>query len=429
MTTSARLPSTAIDDKRLLARLDELAAIGSDPSGGVTRLAFSPEELAAKKLLVRWYAEAGLEAGLDAAGNVVAVLRGDGTGDGFLATGSHVDTVVAAGALDGAYGAVAAVEAASVLAGAEAPLRHDVRFVGFSNEEGARGAPGFSGSLAVAGRLSDGHLNSLDDEGVSLAERVRAGGGDPARIAEAAWPAGGLAAFVELHVEQGPVLDACRERLGVVTSCPGRLIVDVELRGVANHAGTTPMSLRADALGAAAEVVLAVEQLAVSEAVAVATTGLLHAEPGVRNVVPGLARLGIDIRHSDDARLAAATEQLASAIEEIGRRRGVETVITATAAAGGVTCDAHVQAAIGRAAAVLDQPLRPMASGAGHDAQIMAALGPVGMIFVPSVGGRSHCPQETTDPADLALGAQLLLAALVELDASVSAQPGPEALT
>ena len=428
MTTSARLPLSAVDDKRLLARLDELAAIGSDPSGGVTRLAFSADELTAKQLLVRWYAEAGLDASLDTAGNVVAVLRGDGTGDGFLATGSHVDTVVAAGALDGAYGAVAAVEVASILAAREPRLRHDVRFVGFSNEEGARGAPGFSGSLAVSGQLPEELLISLDDEGVSLADRLRAGGGDPARIAEAAWPDGGLAAFVELHVEQGPVLDTSGERLGVVTSCPGRIIVDVELRGVANHAGTTPMSLRADALGAAAEVVLAVEQLALSGAVSVATTGLLHAEPGVRNVVPGLARLGIDIRHSDDARLGDATSQLASAIEEIGRRRGVETLITAAPAAGAVTCDAQVQAAIGRAAEALGQPIRPMASGAGHDAQIIAALGPVGMIFVPSVGGRSHCPQETTEPADLVLGTQMLLAALIELDASVSTSPGEGAL-
>jgi allantoate deiminase len=427
MTASARLPLTRIDSRRLLARLDELAAIGSDHAGGVTRLAFSPEELLAKKLLIGWYEQAGLQARIDAAGNVVAMLRGDGTGQGFLATGSHVDTVVSAGTLDGAYGCVAAVEVASVLAGTGPRLRHDVAFVAFCNEEGARGAPGFSGSLAVTGQLPEPLLSSLDDEGISLAERLRAGGGDPARIADAAWEPGQLAGFVELHVEQGPVLDDSGEHLGVVSSCPGRIIVDVELRGAANHAGTTPMALRADALAAAAEVVLAVEQLAVSGAVQVATTGLAHVEPAVRNVVPGFARLGIDIRDGDDARLTAAGQQLASAIEEVGQRRGVKTVIIAKHAAAAVACDPGVQAAIGRAAAALGQPIRAMPSGAGHDAQIIASLGPVGMIFVPSVGGRSHCPQETTDPADLVLGSEMLLAALFELDASSPAR-GQEAL-
>lgn len=420
MTTPAPLPLTRIDSRRLLGRLEELAAIGSDPAGGVTRLAFSAEELAAKQLLLGWYEQAGLAPSIDTAGNVVAILRGDGSGQGFLATGSHLDTVVAAGSLDGAYGAVAAVEVAGVLARIAAPLRRDIAFVAFTNEEGARGAPGFSGSLAVTGQLSEPLLSSRDDEGIALSERVRAGGGDPSRIAEAAWAPGQLAGFVELHVEQGPVLDASGERLGVVSSCPGRLIVDVELRGSANHAGTTPMALRADALAAAAEVVLAVEQLAVSGAVQVATTGLARIEPAVRNVVPGFAQLGIDIRDGDEGRLAAAGELLASAIEGIARRRGVEAVVKAKQAVAAVACDRTIQAAIARAADTLGHPARTMPSGAGHDAQIIAALGPVGMIFVPSVDGRSHCPQETTDPADLVLGVQMLLATLVELDASLS---------
>jgi N-carbamoyl-L-amino-acid hydrolase len=410
----------SVDETRLLARLDELASIGSLASGGVTRLAFSAEESAAKRLLAGWYREAGLAATVDAAGNLIAVLPGDGSSTRFLATGSHLDTVVAGGTLDGAYGAVAAAEVATTLVQLGVRLRHDITFVGFSNEEGARGAPGFSGSLAAIGCLNPSLLASPDDEGVLLMERLRDGGGDPSRIAEAAWDGRRLAAFVELHVEQGPVLDSCGDRLGVVSSCPGRVIVDVELRGAANHAGTTPMRARADALATAAEVVLAVERLGASGAVQVATTGVLSAEPGVRNVIPGLVRIGIDMRDGDDGRLAAATTAITSAIAAIAQKRGVAGVATAKQAVSAAACDPAVIAAIERAAAALDQPVRLMPSGAGHDAQIVASLGPVGMIFVPSIGGRSHCPQEATDPADLVLGAQLLLAALVELDGSLA---------
>ncbi len=407
-----------IDGARLLARLDQLAAIGAEPAGGVTRLAFSPEEVAAKQLIAGWLTEAGLTPSLDAAGNLVAIRAGDGSASARLATGSHVDSVVAAGPLDGAYGVIAAVEVAAALARSAMRLHHDLVFVAFSNEEGARGAPGFTGSLAVAGLLDAALLDSLDDLGVALVQRLRDGGGDPTAIDTAAWSQPTLAAFVELHVEQGPLLDAAGERLGVVTSCPGRMIIDIELRGAANHAGTTPMDLRADALTAAAEIVLAVESLATSGAVQVGTTGLAHVEPGVRNVVPGLARLGIDLRDGDDSRLAAAVLRLQAEIEAISRRRGVAAVINSRQAVAAAACDPAVQEAISRVARERGFAARAMPSGAGHDAQIVAALGPVGMIFVPSSGGRSHCPEEATDPADLVLGAEILLSTLLELDTS-----------
>jgi allantoate deiminase len=414
--STPQLTLPKIDGSRLLARLDALASIGADPAGGVTRLAFSSLELSAKDLLRGWFAEAGLNATLDGAGNLIATRTGDGTGEGFLATGSHVDTVVAAGPLDGAYGVVAAVEVAAALAAAGTQLRHNLRFVAFSNEEGARGAPGFTGSMAAAGVLDATFLASSDDEGVPLPQRLTDGGGDPARIAESAWTDTPLAAFVELHVEQGPVLDEAGERLGVVTSCPGRIIVDVELRGAANHAGTTPMRLRADALNGAAQIALAVEELAVTGAVHVATTGLMAVEPGVRNVVPGAARLGIDVRDGDDVRLEAGVDQLTQTINDIAKRRGLTVEITARRAAKAAGCEPAIQAAITKVISERNLTARSMPSGAGHDAQILAAIGPVGMIFVPSSGGRSHCPEEATDPADLVLGAEILLSTLLELD-------------
>ena len=417
------LPGTAVIPKvngeRLLARLDALAAIGAQPSGGVTRLAFSAEEVVAKELVAGWFAEAGLSAAFDAAGNVIATRPGDGTGEGMLATGSHVDSVVDAGPLDGAYGVVAAVEVADALHRAGSNLHHDLLFVAFSNEEGARGAPGFTGSLAVAGALGESLLEALDDEDVTLTQRLTAGGGEPSAIKNAAWDHESLAAFVELHVEQGPVLDAAGERLGVVTSCPGRMIIDVEIRGAANHAGTTPMSLRADALTAAAEIALAVEALAVEGAVNVGTTGLLQIEPGVRNVVPGFARLGIDLRDGDDARLANAVDMLTAEISAISSGRKVTATVGARQAISAVGCDARVQDAISEVARAHGFRARPMPSGAGHDAQVVAALGPVGMIFVPSSDGRSHCPEESTEPGDLILGAEILLDTLLALDAQL----------
>ena len=406
----------AIDGARLLARLDALAAIGADPAGGVTRLAFSAIELEAKRQIIAWFGAAGLSAALDAAGNVVARRPGDGSRAGFLATGSHVDSVVSAGPLDGAYGAVAAVELAAALHENGAQLAHDVVFVAFCNEEGARGAPGFTGSLAIAGALDAAMLASCDDEGVSTAERLRGGGGDPDAIASAAWAPGSLAGFVELHVEQGPVLDAAGERLGIVTSCPGRMIIDVEVGGAANHAGTTPMQLRADALTAAAEMALAVESLAADGQVHVATTGLLQVEPGVRNVVPGFARLGIDLRDGDESRLAAAGRLLDRTLGEIADRRGVTVSLNSRQAVTAAGCDPRLQASIAGAVAARGLTARAMPSGAGHDAQIVARIGPVAMIFVPSTDGRSHCPEESTEPADLVLGAEILLDTVLELD-------------
>ena len=427
MTLQDATVIASINGDRLLARLDALAAIGAEPSGGVTRLAFSPEEVAAKELVVGWFGEAGLTAAFDAAGNVVATRHGDGTGPGILSTGSHVDSVVDAGPLDGAYGVVAAVEVADALHRSGAQLHHDLLFVAFSNEEGARGAPGFTGSLAAIGALDVSVLAAQDDDGVELSQRLSDGGGNPAAIAAAAWDQTPLAAFVELHVEQGPVLDAAGERLGVVTSCPGRMIIDVEIRGAANHAGTTPMGLRADALTAAAEIALAVEALAVNGSVHVGTTGLLRIEPGVRNVVPGFARLGIDLRDGDDARLAAAVELLRGEIAAIGARRSVTTLVSARQAISGVGCDPGVQNAISEVARAHGFNARSMPSGAGHDAQVIAALGPVGMIFVPSSDGRSHCPEESTEPGDLILGAEILLDTLLALDTTLMTQaPDPK---
>ncbi len=408
-----------VDGRRLLARLAQLAAIGADPHGGITRLAYSAEDVSARDLVAGWLIDAGLHVTVDAAASLVARAAGDGSGLGTLAAGSHLDTVVQAGHLDGAYGVVAATEAATALHEAGVRLRHPLAVLAFANEEGARGTPGMVGSLAVAGRAPDPAVP--DDEGVPLGERLRAAGGDPDALAAAAWPSGLLAGYLELHIEQGPVLEDLGLRVGVVDAITGRANVEVEITGVAQHAGTTPMHLRRDALAAAARVVLAVEELARSGSVRVATAGRVEVEPGVRNTVAGLARVSLELRDVDPARLAAGLDALDGTCADIASRTGCVVAVRRGPAVPPVPTDARLLACVAEAAAGLGLPRTTMPSGAGHDAQVMAALGPVGMCFVPSRGGVSHAPQEGTDDADLVAGARVLLGALLLADARLDA--------
>jgi len=259
-----------IDGDRLLARLEALSWIGATSSGGVTRQAWSPDDVAARDVVAGWMAEAGLDVTVDAATNLVG--RRPGSTGRWLATGSHLDTVIDAGLYDGAYGVVAAVEVAAALDTAD--LDHGIIVAAFANEEGARGTAGMTGSHACAGQLDAAALAQRDDDGVTVAERIRAAGGEPeAAAVAAAWPPLVLDAFVELHVEQGPVLAAAGVPVGVVTGITGRQVLDISIAGAANHAGTTPMDLRADALAAAAEVVLTIEELPGKGLLRVATTG------------------------------------------------------------------------------------------------------------------------------------------------------------
>ena len=414
-----------VDGARLLRRLDELAAVSAG-GPGVTRLAYSAQDVAARELVAGWMAEAGLGTQVDAAGNLIGRRAGSADLRGVLATGSHLDTVVEAGPLDGAYGAVAAVEVAAALHAAGVPLRHDLAVVAFSNEEGARGTPGMVGSLAITGQLTWAQLAEPDDEGISLADRLAASGGDPAGIASAAWLPGSLAGFLELHVEQGPVLHRAGTPVAVVSGITGRATLDVTIAGTANHAGTTPMDARRDAAPAAALVVLAVWELAGPDGVRVATTGALRLEPGVRNVIAGRATVGVDLRDLDDARIGTAVERLREATTAIAAQTGTTIQVVPRSAVAAVAADPRLAGCVRDAArrgglAHLDLP-----SGAGHDAQVMARLGPVGMVFTPSIDGVSHAPAEATEPEHLIVGADLLCHALLLADTRMSAPPGPE---
>lgn len=401
------------------ARLAELATIGADSAGGVTRLAYTPEDARARDTVAQWMAAAGLEVWTDAATNLFGRLPGSDPNAGALLSGSHLDSVVRAGALDGPAGVVAALAAAQTLREAGHTLRHDLVVVAFSNEEGTRGTPGMVGSKAIAGLLTPEDLARPGDGVVTLAERIRGAGGDPARIGEAAWPGDRIAAFIEMHIEQGPVLEAAGARIGVVSGITGQVGVTVTVAGAANHAGSTPMDQRRDAAVAAAEVVLAVRGLATEGRVRVATTGILGVAPGVRNVIAGEAVLGVDIRDGDSSRIVDALGHLEGQIAEIAGRTDTVIEMSATRVQPPVDTDPNLVGHIVAAAEALGAPWRELPSGAGHDAQIMAVLAPMAMVFVPSRGGVSHSPDEATDPEDLVLGADVLLRALVAVDADL----------
>jgi N-carbamoyl-L-amino-acid hydrolase len=413
-----------VDGARLLRRLDELAGVSAG-GPGVTRLAYSAQDVAARELVAGWMAQAGLRAEVDAAGNLIGRRSGSARLPAVLATGSHLDTVVEAGPLDGAYGAVAAVEVAAALDVAGVPLRHDLVVIAFSNEEGARGTPGMVGSLAITGQLAGPQLAEPDDEGISLSDRIAAAGGDPAGIARAAWPPGSLAGFLELHVEQGPVLHRTGTPVAVVSGITGRATLDVTVSGTANHAGTTPMDARRDAAVAAALVVLAVRDLTGPHGVRVATTGALRLEPGVRNVVAGHATVGIDLRDLDDGRIAAAIERLHLEAARIAAQTGTTVDVVPRSAVAAVAADPRLAGCVRDAAEQCGLAHLDLPSGAGHDAQVMARLGPVGMVFTPSVAGVSHAPAEATAPQHLVAGADLLCHALLLADARTPARPAP----
>ena len=408
-----------IDGPRLLDRLQRLQAIGATAAGGVTREAFGPRDVEARSLVAAWMSEAGLLTAVDAATNLVG--RRDGTGhligsDRWLATGSHLDTVVDGGALDGAYGVVAAVEVAHAIEHSGMRLHHGLAAVAFANEEGARGTDGMVGSRALVGAVDDAELATPDDAGVTLAQRLARAGGNPAALADAIWDREAVAAFIELHIEQGPVLDTAHLDVGAVTGITGRQGVDIDIVGAANHAGTTPMALRHDALVAAAEVVIAVEALARDGVVRVATCGHVDCRPNVRNVVPGRVLVSAELRDEDAAILGSAHAVLERAVAAIAAAREVEITVAWGQYVAPIAADPTVLDVVEQAAARTGRPWRSLPSGAGHDAQILGAAVPMGMIFVPSVRGVSHSPREHTEPEHLVLGAQVLLDSVIDLD-------------
>ena len=407
-------PRVVVDGGRLLRRLDELAALTATPGRGVTREAWGCDDVEARGRVAGWMRDSGLHPAVDAATNLIG--RSPGRTGRWLASGSHLDTVVHGGALDGAYGVIAALEVASSLHDAGYTMDHGLLVAAFANEEGARGTAGMTGSYGCIGGLDDEWLDEVDDEGIRVRDRLASAGGDPDGIASARWPFDEIDAFVELHIEQGPVLDTAGARIGVVSGITGRQALDLRISGVANHAGTTPMDLRRDALAAAAEVILAVERLPRAGGIRVATCGHVQAVPNVRNVVPGEVTLGVELRDQSTAALGAAMAELDAVLDEIGVRRRLTIERERGQLVPPQLAAPEIAASVRRAAAGNDLEFLDLPSGAGHDAQVIAEAVAIGMIFVPSVVGVSHSPDEHTEPEDLVVGAQVLVDTLLDLD-------------
>ena len=397
-----------IDRKRLGRRMTELARIGGDGTA-VSRLGLSADEQRARDLVGGWLSAKGAIVRRDAAANVFARFGDEGE---TILVGSHLDSVPEGGRFDGALGVLCAVEALESLVEAKTKLRRPVEVVAWADEEGARFGVGLFGSTAAFGRLGRGVGDRRDRDGVSIADALRALGerGDPAAARRDPTE---LAAYLELHIEQGPRLDAAGLPLGVVSDIVGIYHARVTIRGRADHAGATVMTARADALAAASEIVLAVERIARGRWDSVGTVGEIRVRPGAKNVVPGECVFSLDLRAARDH--DGLVREVLASVTSIASARAVEASVDELARVPVTALDPRIRDVLKRATRSVGVDAPELVSGAGHDAQNPALSGvPTGMIFVRSTGG-SHTPREFASVDDAALGAQALANAIKEL--------------
>jgi len=397
----------ALQAQRVCDRCDALGRLSELP-GGLTRVFLSPQQRDANRLVLAWMEEAGMRAHVDAIGNCVGRYEGESPGLPCLMLGSHLDTVRDAGKYDGMLGVVCAIECVAALHATGTRLPFAIEVVGFGDEEGVRYGSTLLGSRAVAGTFDHGLLAKADADGVVLADALAAFGLDPGAIAAVARQPGQVHAYAELHIEQGPVLESIDLPVGVVTAINGGNRFDVEVAGVAGHAGTVPMGLRRDALAAAAECVLVAERIAAALPEVVATVGRIAASPGAMNVIPGRARFSLDVRAPTDERRHAAVEAIQREFAAVAERRAVDLAVASLWEAKTAPCAAGMQRQF--AAAIHDEGVRVhhLPSGAGHDGMAMIDIAPIGMLFVRCAGGVSHNPAEAVTLADVATGTRVL---------------------
>lgn len=400
--------SFELDGKLLIAQLEELGNIGADVvNGGRTRAALTDEEKRGRDLLVQWMRELDLEISIDQIGNIFGTLPASEQDRGKqpLMLGSHIDTVVNAGALDGCYGVLAGLAVVRAFRKAGINPSRPITVGAFTNEEGIRYQPDMMGSLVYAGGLSvDEVLNTIGTDGTRLGDEL-------ARIGYAGEMKPGAIVpheYIELHIEQGPVLEAEGIQIGAVESLQGISWQEITIKGTANHAGTTPTRLRHDAGYAAAEVITFLRGLA-GNGTTLATIGSLCFEPNVINVIPRLARFTVDLRDPDEARLKEAEEKLKTFLSQVAEKEGVKISTQQLVRFEPVQFDQAIVSQIIASAERFGLSYRRMTSGAGHDAQMIARIAPAAMIFVPSKNGISHNPAEYTSEEELIQGARLLL--------------------
>lgn len=395
-----------VDADHLSLRLGELAAIGATDGGGVTRLALSDEDKAGRDLLRHWMTGAGLDIRVDDMGNMVGSRAGQVDAPPVL-IGSHLDTVVRGGRYDGALGVLGGLEVIETLNDRAIQTRLPIALVNWTNEEGVRFEPAMTASGVVAGRFTREEIDAKTDRaGLRLGDELARIGyrGDRAHRPDRS------SAYLELHIEQGPVLEAARQAVGVVGGIVGITWGEVVVTGQADHAGPSPMGLRKDALTAAARIVLAVERLARErDETAVATVGRLTVEPNVINTIPGRVTFSVDLRHAEPAVLEEQIAALERVVAAVAAETGTIATLNRFWTSEPTPFAPEVIAAMRASVAELGLDGGSLWSGAGHDAKYLADICPTGMIFVRSRGGLSHCEQEFSSPEDIAAGANVLL--------------------
>lgn len=406
-----------VNGERLTAWLTDLAKIGATSSGGVTRFALTAGDRQARQWLIDRAGEHGLAHRFDAAGNLFIYLP-ERQGRAVILAGSHVDTVPDGGRYDGALGVLAALESLVRLRETATPMEHGLEVVIWTEEEGSRFKGGLVGSRAYIGELSQAELADLDSDGVSLAEALANWGFAPESVLSIAQQRGEVAGYFELHIEQGGTLEQRQLEIGVVTGIVGIRRYDVTVVGQANHAGTTPMALRRDALVGAAQMVQVVPEQLRDEGFsqAVATVGKLQVHPGGVNVVPGRVEFTLEVRDLESKVMDRVAGSLLAQFEQIATQRELTCSWQQTADVIPAPLHQGMRDAVRQSAEGLGYRLLEMPSGAGHDAQHLARICPTGMIFVPSRGGISHSPHEFTAAEDCVRGANVLLNAILLAD-------------
>src|SRR6266404_4252014 len=402
-TTGSRLGD------EIVRRINQLGAISETPEN-LARIFLSPEHRIAADLLLSWMREGGMPAHLDAIGNVCGRYEGDRPGLPCLMLGSHYDTVRDAGKWDGPLGLITAISCVGAMHRRGQRLPFAIEVIGFADEEGVRFASTLLGSRAVAGTFDESVLGAKDRDGISMREALSQFGLDPGRIGAAARSRSELHGYVELHIEQGPVLECESLPVGVVTAISGATRLGASLTGMAGHAGTVPMLLRRDALAGAAECIVAIEAFCrTDEGGLVGTVGYIHAMPGATNVIPGQVSFTIDIRSASDAHRKLAMSDIVRQIETIASRRKLLLQVDVTHDNRTVPCAPWLRRQVADAIAGEGYRVFELPSGAGHDGMAMIDVADVAMVFVRCRGGISHHPDEHTDTSDADAGARVLL--------------------
>jgi beta-ureidopropionase / N-carbamoyl-L-amino-acid hydrolase len=405
-----------VDSQRLQGTLEKLSEFGRNPEGGVTRTGYSETDMAAREFVIGLMKGAGLEVRVDAAGNIFG-RRGGSEKLPVLLFGSHIDSVKHGGNFDGDVGSMGAIEVMRALNDGKVKTRHPLEAVIWTNEEGNHFGLGTLGSGVTAGLLGPEILTRKDDQGLTLADWLKRYGQDPAHLTDARIPAGALAAFLELHIEQGPYLDEGKIPIGVVQGIVALKRWECSVAGFANHAGTTPMNRRRDALAAASKDVLAVREVVRAETGRqVGTVGFMKAEPGAINVIPGRAEFPVELRDLDAAKIDRMWEGIQGKFKQIDKEENVETRCTPLEDVAAANADPGIQNAIREAAKSLGLATMDLPSAAVQDSQQIAKIAPMGMIFVPSREGISHSPKEFSSWQDIGNGAEVLYRVVLTLD-------------